>query len=134
LFQPGTRLASFFKRFSSLTSRSSLPTKVFRRRWLSFSAAFFVMYVLLDRCTVYLQMWHGISAWYPPTGLAFAVFVGIGIEALPLVLLASYVAGFVNYHQTILSAEFLIINPLIPMVYFVAAHYLPSDLDSPHSN
>lgn len=35
------------------------------------------IYVLLDRTTVYLQIWPSISAWYPPVGFALAVMIGV---------------------------------------------------------
>ena len=75
-------------------------------------------------------MWHGISAWYPPTGLAFALFVGIGAPALPAVVLAGYVAGLINYHQSATSLEFLLINPVVPALYYLAARRFRKNLGS----
>jgi PAS domain S-box-containing protein len=126
--QAGTRFALFtsFPFFSA--SSSLLPPRTFRKRWISFSLACFFGYILLDRSTVDLQMWNDISAWYPPTGLAVALFLGIGIDAFPIILVASYVAGLVNYHQSIASLDFLLVNPLIPSAYFLASHLLKKRL------
>ena len=38
-----------------------------------------VLYILLDRMTVFFQMWQGVSAWYPPVGLEVAVLTGLGL-------------------------------------------------------
>lgn len=42
-----------------------------------------VVYILLDRSAVFLQIWPNISAWYPPVGLALALLIGLGPEILP---------------------------------------------------
>ena len=42
------------------------------------------LYILLDRMTVFFQMWSGISAWYPPVGLALGMLVGMGLAYAPL--------------------------------------------------
>ena len=34
---------------------------------------FVLLYVVLDRTTVFLQIWSSISAWYPPVGVAIAL-------------------------------------------------------------
>ena len=57
-----------------------------------------VLYVLLDRMTLYFQMWQGVSAWYPPVGLAVALLTGMGIGYAPLMVVASFTASVLNYH------------------------------------
>ena len=108
---------------------SALRKPIFIRRWLSFSLASLAAYVLLDRSTVYLQLWHSISAWYPPAGLEFALFLGLGEVAFPAMFLAGFVAGILNYHQSPTSLEFLFINPLIPTLYYIASHFVRRRLD-----
>ena len=49
-----------------------------------------VIYVLLDRSTVYFQMWSGISAWYPPVGLSLALLIGLGTRYVPLLLIGGF--------------------------------------------
>jgi len=93
-------------------------------RRLIFGLVCILLYGLLDRTTVYLQIWPGISAWYPPVGLAMALLVGVGPEILPVILAAGYLAGYVNYHQDVRSLPFLLINPLIPVIYGSASLYL----------
>ena len=100
---------------------STLPRSTLIRRSFSLSLACLTAYVLLDRTTTYLQIWNGISAWYPPVGLAFALFLGLDNVAVPAIFLAGFLAGAINYHQSVLSPEFLIINPLVPTVYLVGA-------------
>ena len=59
----------------------------------------FVLFVLLDRTTVFFQLWGGISAWYPPVGLALALLVGLDLSYAPLLFLAGAIGSVVNYHS-----------------------------------
>ena len=85
---------------------------------------FVVVYVLLDRTTVYFQMWSGVSAWYPPVGLGLGMLVGMGLEYAPLMLLAGEIAGIVNYHQSPYTTTFWFINFLVVGAYSGAAYLL----------
>jgi PAS domain S-box-containing protein len=114
---------------SAFLHASNLPRPVLLRRWLSFCLASFATYVLLDRGTVDLQIWHGISAWYPPIGFEFALYLGLGRIALPPLFLAGFAAGFLNYHQSPGSLEFLLINPLIPLLYYIAARFVKTRIN-----
>ncbi|MGH9700357.1 MAG: ATP-binding protein [Candidatus Acidiferrales bacterium] len=93
--------------------------------------AFVILYVLLDRTTVHFQMWHGISAWYPPSGLALAAMAGLDLTYAPLTLLGGWISALVNYHQSPLSYAFLLVSPIIVLGYGGAAvvlrHLLGSD-------
>ena len=119
-----TRPSFLFSLVSLLLPSSQLPPRIRFFRWLSFSVAVTSAYVLLDFSTVYLQLWHGISAWYPPIGLAFALFLGIGEAAFLPIFVAGFLAGLINYHQSPTSLEFLVINPIIPTLYFIAARFV----------
>ena len=109
---------------SGLPPRPSPQDLTFYFRRLIFGLVCILVYALLDRTTVYLQIWHGISAWYPPVGLMVALLVGIGPAILPAIVVAGYLAGYVNYHQEVRSLPFLLINPLIPIIYGSASLYL----------
>ena len=100
----------------------------FRR--LVFAVVCVLVYVLLDRTTVYLQIWPSISAWYPPVGLSVALIVGLGVGILPALIVAGYLAGVINYHQSVTGLPFLLINPLIPLIYGSASLYLRRKLTS----
>ena len=95
-------------------SRSVLS---FYFRRLAFGIVFIILYCLLDRTTVYLQIWPGISAWYPPVGLSVALLVGLGPAIIPVIVASSYLSGYLNYHQSVTSLPFLLINPLLPIIY-----------------
>ena len=69
---------------------------------------FIAVHLLLDRSTVFFQIWTEISAWYPPTGLAFAVLIGFGPRYALAIILAEDIASIVNYHQPVYSFSFLI--------------------------
>jgi PAS domain S-box-containing protein len=93
-------------------------------RRLLFGVVCAIVYILLDRTTVYLQIWPSISAWYPPAGVAVALFTGLGLEIFPVLLVAGYIAGYLNYHESVTGLPFLLINPLIPLTYASAGLYL----------
>ncbi len=90
-------------------------------RRLLVAVCFIAAHVLLDRSTMFFQIWTEISAWYPPTGLAFAVLIGFGpLYALPI-LIATYIASILNYHQPVLSFSFLVGNIEFTLVLTAAA-------------
>jgi len=103
---------------------SSRSVSTFYLRRAVFGIAFIIIYGLLDRTTVYLQIWPSISAWYPPVGLSVALFVGLGPSILPVIVVAGYLAGYLNYHQNVSSLPFLLTNPLLPVIYGTASLYL----------
>ena len=102
---------------------------LYLRRFL-FSLLCVLGYILLDRTTVFLQIWPSISAWYPPVGLSVALMVGLGLRIFPVLLVAGYLAGFLNYHQNVTGLPFLLINPLIPLIYGIASLYLRRKLSA----
>jgi integral membrane sensor domain MASE1 len=86
--------------------------RVFALRRYLIAFFFLVIFVLLDRTTVYLQIVPGISAWYPPVGIALALLIGMGPRYAPLYWLAGFISAKVNYHQPSLSYIFLPGNSL----------------------
>jgi PAS domain S-box-containing protein len=101
---------------NSANTLGSLP---FREYVVGFS--FVLIYVLLDRSTVFFQIWSGISAWYPPTGIALALLLVGGIRFIPFYVLAGVIASEVNYHQAIYSYMFTLGNGLLIGLYLCAA-------------
>ena len=96
-----------------------------RKRWklrrFLVALCFVIVYVLLDRSTISFQIWTEISAWYPPTGLAFAALIGFGASYAPLVLLAEFISSILNYHQPVHSYIFLVGNIEFAAFYTAAA-------------
>jgi len=90
------------------------------RRWAT-ALLFIILYLLLDRSTVYFQIWPGISAWYPPTGLAVAALVGFGPVCGIVVLVAGSIASSVNYHVSVFTYSFLLGGPNFTLIYLAAA-------------
>ncbi len=82
------------------------PEKRRRVRRILAAACLIAVYVILDRTTFSLQIWTGISAWYPPTGLALAALIGVGAECAPVILIAEIIASIVNYHLPVGSLMF----------------------------
>src|SRR5580692_2891471 len=74
-----------------------------RKRRIVVAILFVLIFVLLDRMTVYFQMWSGISAWYPPSAITLAILLGMESGYLPVMVFASFIAAKVNYHQDIVS-------------------------------
>jgi PAS domain S-box-containing protein len=91
----------------------------FRR--VCIGVAFVILYVLLDRTTVFFQMWQGISAWYPPVGLAFAMLFGLGLWFAPLVYMAGTLASVVNFNESPASISFWLVNAGVTAGYAGAA-------------
>jgi hypothetical protein len=58
--------------------------------------------------------WPAISAWYPPVGLSLLLVIGLGVEAIPAIVIAGYLAGIINYQETFTSLPFLLINLWCP--------------------
>jgi len=90
-FLPATHTnASTF--FLGKMTRFLIPKKhpdsdrVFALRRYLIGFLFILIFVLLDRTTVYLQVLPGISAWYPPVGMALALLLGMGPRYAPLLL------------------------------------------------
>jgi two-component system, LuxR family, sensor kinase FixL len=100
-------------------SRSTL-----RRRRVVVSIFFVCAFVLLDHTTAYFQMWSGISSWYPPSGITLTMLLGAGVEYLPFIVLTSFLAAKVNYHQETMSYSFLLAPITIAGTYFAAAQFL----------
>ena len=86
--------------------------RIFRLRRYLIGFLFVLIFVLLDRTTVYLQILPGISAWYPPVGIALALLIGMGPRYAPLYWLAGLISAKVNYHQPSFSYIFLPGNSL----------------------
>jgi len=95
--------------------------RVFALRRYLIAFLFLVIFVLLDRTTVYLQILPGISAWYPPVGIALALLIGMGPRYAPLYWLAGFISAKVNYHQPFLSYIFLPGNSLDFGTYTIVA-------------
>jgi two-component system, LuxR family, sensor kinase FixL len=111
---------------SPRTKMKKLPDseRVFALRRYLVCVIFVMVYVAADRSTVFLQIWTGISAWYPPTGIALALLLGLGVRYAPLYVLAGLLAGKVNYHQGIFTYNFLLGDPLIFGTYTLTAKLL----------
>ena len=72
-----------------------------RNPWRTVPAIVFaVLYVLLDRATVFFQMWQGVSAWYPPVGLEVGLLAGLGLGYAPVMAVAGISSSILNYHQS----------------------------------
>ena len=95
--------------------------RVFALRRYLIGFLFIIAYVLLDRSTVFLQIWSGISAWYPPVGLALALFIGTGTRYAAPLLVAALIAAKFNYHQPVFSYGFLLGNLLVISIYTAAS-------------
>ena len=91
---------------------------------LAIALGFVVLFVVLDRSVVFFQMWEGISAWYPPAGLALALLVGLDLAYAPLLLVAGMLAAVVNYPLSTFSLGFWAVNSAVAVGYTGAAYAL----------
>jgi PAS domain S-box-containing protein len=86
--------------------------------------AIMALYVLLDRSAVYFQIWPGISAWYPPTGVGLAVLIALGPRFFLVLLAGGLLSSKLNYGQKVTDFEFWASNPMIVGTYALAAYQL----------
>jgi PAS domain S-box-containing protein len=91
---------------------------------LAIAIGFTILYVVLDRSAVFFQMWEGISAWYPPAGLALALLAGLDLAYAPLLLITGMIAASVNYPLSAFSAGFWAVNITVAVGYTAAAYAL----------
>ena len=118
----------------SIFGRKSPPDSLREKSLASFSEAipyrlaiaigFTILYVALDRSVVFFQMWQGISAWYPPAGLALALLVGLDLAYAPLLLIAGMIAAGVNYPLPAYSPGFWAVNFVVAIGYSGATYAL----------
>jgi PAS domain S-box-containing protein len=87
------------------------------RRFIA-GCCFVLVYVWLDRSTVYFQIWPSISAWYPPTGLGVAVLIAFGPGAMLYMFVAACLAASLNYHTPVASYSYF--PSLLVLVSFYA--------------
>jgi len=67
------------------------------------SVCFVALYVLLNRSDVLMETQLGFTLWYPPTGLAIALMLGISPWYALLVCLGGIASGALIYHQPLAS-------------------------------
>jgi PAS domain S-box-containing protein len=107
---------------SSITMKNHPDSdRVFALRRYLIGFLFMIAYILLDRSTVFFQIWSGISAWYPPVGMALALLIGTGTKYAAPVLLAALIAAKLNYHQPFFGYSFLLGNLLNISTYTAAS-------------
>ena len=93
-------------------------------RHVLFALSFILVYLLLNQPWIILVSPSlGFSAWYPATGLIFAVMLCIGPRYFPLLILADVLAGLVIYHQPLFSWG-TTIAPVIGAGSYAGAAYL----------
>jgi PAS domain S-box-containing protein len=88
-----------------------------------------VSYFALDRITVDFQLWHNISAWYPPSGLLLAVLMGLEFGYVLPLYIASVACSIINYHQSPFTDEFWAEITVIFFGYWVASRGMRRYLD-----
>src|ERR1700747_270393 len=72
-------------------------------RHIVLSLLFLLLYVLLNRSDILMETQLGFTVWYPATGLALALMLGISPWYAPLVCVADVISGALIYHQPLAS-------------------------------
>jgi PAS domain S-box-containing protein len=119
-----TKTVSAGKDATSLSQRVFRFSQSTRIRRFCVAFVFVLLYVLLDRSATYFQIWVGISAWYPPSGLTLAMLIGFGSVYVPLVMLSGVISSLVNYHQQVFTFSFIGANLVVSGGYWAAAFIL----------
>ncbi|MGA8142507.1 MAG: diguanylate cyclase [Candidatus Acidiferrales bacterium] len=92
-------------------------------RHVVLSVGFVVVYLLLNRPEVILVSQLGFTAWYPATGLVFALMLGVSPWYLFLACFADALAGHLIYHQP-LNSWSETVAPLAGISFYAAAAIL----------
>ena len=93
-----------------------------------FSAAFVLLFLLLNQPEVILISHFGSVAWYPATGLAMALILGISPWYAILLDVASVLAGKLIYHQSVVTVGQSLGSVGFSACYGVAAYLLRGPL------
>lgn len=104
-------------------------TKHFRRasdswsRVAAMALIYIAVWIALWWASSLLNLANGVSLWYPPAGLTFAILLEHGARALPLPILASLIAG-VSLWPWEQWPYYLLANLIPPLGYAAVAHIL----------
>lgn len=97
-------------------------------RHLALSSSFLLIFILLNRPEVILISRLGSVVWYPATGLAFALLLGVSPYYAILVSIAGALAGMLIYEQPLTTYSETIGSIGISLFYAIAAHDLRGTL------
>lgn len=103
-------------------------TQLDRKRGLRIAllaVAYLMVWITLWFASSSLQLTTGISLWYPPAGLTFAVLLEYGAYALPLPVLAGLVAGL-SVWSSAQWPYYLLTSLLSPCAYYMVTRALRS--------
>jgi PAS domain S-box-containing protein len=118
---------------SGFSGRVHAEWKAFRYGWdgrrVAVTIVLCLAYFLLDRVTVEFQLWNGISAWYPPSGLLLATLFGLEPRYGWFLYVTAVICNVVNYHQSPLMPAFWVETMVIFAGYWCAAEFLRKRLD-----
>ena len=105
-------------------THAALALRFWNGRRAAVGLVFVALYVTLDWVSLSVERWHGISAWYPPVGLALAILAGVDLWFAPLMLIGSFLASVVNDGQSPLTYTFWFSNTVMVLTYTIAAAVL----------
>lgn len=100
----------------------SLSRLLFRR--ILISVFFVLFFFLLNQPSILMMSKLGFTAWYPATGLMFALLLGVSPLYLPLAALTEILSGVLFYHQPLISWTSLVAPVIGTGSYAVAAYLL----------
>ncbi len=92
------------------------------------SLVFLPLFLLLNRPEVILISGLGSVAWYPATGLVMALLLAVSPWYAPLACFASTLAGYLIYHQPVLSWGGTVGSLAFAATYAIAAYVLRGPL------
>jgi diguanylate cyclase (GGDEF)-like protein/PAS domain S-box-containing protein len=97
-------------------------------RHVLLSVCFLIFYILLTRSDIIVETQLGFTVWYPPTGLALALMLGISPWYALLVCIADAASGALVYHQPLVSWGEALGAPATSAIYAGAAIILRGSL------
>jgi diguanylate cyclase (GGDEF)-like protein/PAS domain S-box-containing protein len=107
------------------TAAAAVPREHVIAAHVVFSLCVVIAYFLLNRPEIILVSPDlGFTAWFPATGLVFAVMLSINPRYAPLLIFADALASFAIYHQPLLSWTAIPGSICANAFYFAAAIFL----------
>src|ERR1700734_4290367 len=91
---------------TSLPGTSAQPWSDRKASWIRhclLSVSFVLFYLLLNRPEILLISKLGFTIWYPATGLAFALILGVSPWYALLICFVNSLANTAIYHQPLIS-------------------------------
>ncbi len=85
---------------------------------------YIIIFICLDWLTLDFESLPNVVAWYPPSGVSFALLLALGARFAPVLAITSFISNFFIYKVSTSIEPLLIWSIVVSVVYGVAAVFL----------